>query len=659
MYTNFYGLLERPFNVTPDPKYLFLSTNHKEAFAHLLYGVKQRSGFVVLTGEVGTGKTTLCRALLSQMDLTTEIAFIFNPYLSEEELLKSINQDFGIHSTGTTKKELIDELNNFLLDSLRAGKNMILLIDEAQSLTVPVLELIRLLSNLETDTEKLLQIILVGQPELDEHLSLAELRQLNQRVTARYHLPPLNATETQDYIAHRIGIAGGSQKVRFIPSAYRLIYRFSGGVPRLINVVCDRALLAGYTVEANVIDSRLVKQAIKEVEGDHPGLKAKAARGRPAPARSWGYAVTLAAFLGLAAVGWFVGQWYKNTQPTPSLLPLEQPTRPAPALSSLSGPEQEERQSAAPETTPAEPEQPSSPTVARAAEIGEKPPSQLADRPPVTPAKPEVEEPAIDEPVAEPARVAKVEVKEPTLKVPPFIDIMEDVDSAESSRLAMRAVLDVWNADLSSLQRTGPIHFFIDTAAEFGLKGYRFETNWTTIGILDLPCILEVIRPSDGRTIRIAVVGRGPDRIHTSLDKVMERPLTFEDIRPFWLGRTYIFWRDFESFGELLYRGADGEPIARLQQLLITLGYDVNDPRGVFSDGTDRAVRSFQRDHRLDIDGLVGPRTQLALYNAHQQYETPLLSRKGREDEREGLGGELPGGELPGVDVSGSGQGDS
>ena len=192
MYEAFYGLTEKTFNLTPDPRFLFLSEKHKEAFAHLLFGIKNRTGFIMVSGEIGTGKTTICRSLLSQLDPDIEIAFIFNPRLSPIELLRKINEDFGIQSQGESLKDLIDELNEYLLDRASNGKNCVLVIDEAQNLDPSVLEQIRLLSNLETETQKLLQIILIGQPELAHSLQLPELRQLNQRITARYHLKPLD-----------------------------------------------------------------------------------------------------------------------------------------------------------------------------------------------------------------------------------------------------------------------------------------------------------------------------------------------------------------------------------------------------------------------------------------------------------------------------------
>ncbi|MFO7974678.1 MAG: AAA family ATPase [Candidatus Hydrogenedentota bacterium] len=275
MYETFYGLREKPFNLTPDPRFLYLSEMHKEAFAHLIFGIRNRVGFIMVTGEIGTGKTTICRSLLGQLDQDVELAFIFNPCLSPEELLRKINEDFGIRSRAISVKGLIDELNTYLLDRHSKSKNCVLVIDEAQNLTPPVLEQIRLLSNLETERQKLLQIVLIGQPELAEQLELPELRQLNQRITARYHLKPLGEKETMQYIAYRLRIAGGMRKVHFTRGAIKSIFRHSKGTPRVINAICDRALLIGYSKETRDITRRIVKQAAREIRGERVRAKKK------------------------------------------------------------------------------------------------------------------------------------------------------------------------------------------------------------------------------------------------------------------------------------------------------------------------------------------------------------------------------------------------
>lgn len=262
MYEEFYGFHEKPFSLTPDPKYVFFSRNFKEALDHILYAIRQREGFVTLTGDIGKGKTTLCRTLLQSLDEKTKTAMIFNPLLSELELLQGINQDFGIRFDAHSKKELIDELNTFLLNQLPADGNAVLIIDEAQNLSMPVLEQLRILSNLETDKKKLLQIVLVGQLELMAKLKFPALRQLNQRISIRATLQPLIFKETGQYINHRLIIAGSRGSVTFTRPAVRKIYQFAQGTPRLINLACDRALLAGYVNMSSKITRRMVKEGI-------------------------------------------------------------------------------------------------------------------------------------------------------------------------------------------------------------------------------------------------------------------------------------------------------------------------------------------------------------------------------------------------------------
>lgn len=275
MYEEFYGLKEKPFNLTPDPRFFFLSENHRGAFEHLLYGIKEKEGFILITGEVGAGKTTLCRALLNKLESQgTDTALILNPMFSGQELLQCILGDFGIAGSGTAKKDLLDGLNRFLLNQQAAGRSSVLIIDEAQNLPLPVLEELRILSNLETEKEKLLQIILMGQIELKEKLSLPRLRQLNQRISVRYHLQPLAREEVPRYIQHRLTVAGSTGDLRFAPGALREIYRYSQGIPRLINLACDRALLAGYAEQAREIRRQVVSRGLKSLEGEETATKA-------------------------------------------------------------------------------------------------------------------------------------------------------------------------------------------------------------------------------------------------------------------------------------------------------------------------------------------------------------------------------------------------
>lgn len=267
MYESFFGLKERPFNVTADPNFLFFSKKHREAFDHLIYGIKERKGFLEITGEIGTGKTTLCRALLSQLDEKTKTAFILNSNLPEVQLLSAIVTDLGLTVKPKTKINLLAELNRFLIRELETGSNVILIIDEAQNLKAAQLEQIRLLSNLETAKEKLIQIVLVGQPELREKLNSPELEQLRQRIAVRYHILPLDRTEVGDYVYHRLHVAGSDGNVSFEPDVFGEIYEYSSGVPRLINLLCDRALLLGFAMETKTITQEMIRRSVEEIEG--------------------------------------------------------------------------------------------------------------------------------------------------------------------------------------------------------------------------------------------------------------------------------------------------------------------------------------------------------------------------------------------------------
>ncbi len=282
MYNKFFGFKEKPFKLVPNPKYLFLSKSHEEALAHLSYAVSQGDGFVEITGEVGTGKTTLCRVFLDGLDESVEAAYIFNPKLDALQLLKTINDEFNISSAPDNIKELIDILNVFLIEQKAADKKIIVLIDEAQNLSKEVLEQLRLLSNLETTRDKLLQIILVGQPELGEMLGSYELRQLSQRITINCNLSPLSFQETTEYIRHRIALASHRAGPQFDRTAYRAIYKYSRGIPRLINIACDRALLNGFSRNSYNVTGSIAKEAIKELTKMHDTQPSSNLQGKPA-----------------------------------------------------------------------------------------------------------------------------------------------------------------------------------------------------------------------------------------------------------------------------------------------------------------------------------------------------------------------------------------
>ena len=266
MYLEFYGLREAPFSPTPDPKFLFQSSRHREALAQLVYGVQERKGFIVLTGEIGTGKTTLLRTLLARLDHDTHVAYVHNSALDIEGLLEYILQDWGVKSVGASHAQRLFELNEFLIAQHRQRLSPVLVIDEAQNLSIPTLEAVRLLSNFETTSEKLMQILLVGQPELRDKLNAPELRQLKQRIALRCHIGPLSPEETRMYIRHRLRIAGATDAGIFTDAAIQRITEYTRGTPRVINIVCDHCLLSGYADSKRRIDAAIVQEAVEYLE---------------------------------------------------------------------------------------------------------------------------------------------------------------------------------------------------------------------------------------------------------------------------------------------------------------------------------------------------------------------------------------------------------
>ncbi|HUK83828.1 MAG TPA: AAA family ATPase [Verrucomicrobiae bacterium] len=267
MYLSYYNLRELPFNITPDPRFLYFSTKHQEAFNHLLFGIHERKGFIELTGEVGAGKTTICRKLLEELGPNYKTALVLNPCLTIDQLLQAIVMEFDLKVYGLDRVYYLQALNQFVLEQARQNNDVVLFIDEAQDLSDELLEQVRLLSNLETDHQKLMQIVLMGQPELRDKLAQPELRQLRQRITVRYHLGPLDLSETGFYINHRLTLAGANGSPRFDEGATKLIYKYSGGVPRLINAVCDKSLLAGFVTQTDLLNKKVIKLAIDELDG--------------------------------------------------------------------------------------------------------------------------------------------------------------------------------------------------------------------------------------------------------------------------------------------------------------------------------------------------------------------------------------------------------
>jgi general secretion pathway protein A len=538
MYTSFFGLNEKPFAITPDPRYLFMSERHGEGLAHLVYGVTESGGFIQLTGEVGTGKTTLVRTLLGQIPAEVDIALILNPQLTAVEFLTAICEELGIalpedrHST----KALVDALNRHLLDAHASGRRTILLIDEAQNLDDEVLEQLRLLTNLETAKQKLMQIILIAQPELREKLSQNKLRQLAQRVTGRYHLEPLSREEADQYIDHRLRVAGALTEI-FDSHARREVFRLSGGVPRVMNVICDRALLGAYSRESRTVNKRLVRRAANEVSG------------QPLPPAYMKYVVPILSIIGLMVIGAAI--W------------------------------------------------------------------SVIDRPPVEEAVPVVEEPAE-------AAITAVEVPqaETTGVAPVLEETLERLAASGTGESGIPALLRHWGIDYDP--SAGPA---CGQARAQGFSCYFQRGSWSGIRQLDRPVVL-TLTDAQGRTHQPVLVSLDDDRAELMI--AGER-LSFpvDEVSDLWFGQFTLIWRPPGGTLIVISPGTRNENVRWLRQSLAALdsNYQPEDPDSEFFDaGLQEQLVAFQRQHRLDADGLAGEMTQIVINSLLALDGTPRLS---------------------------------
>ena len=587
MYEAFYGLNEKPFNLTPDPRFLFLSEKHKEAFAHLLYGIKNRTGFIMVSGEVGTGKTTICRSLLNQLDRDIEVAFIFNPFLSPEELLRKINEDFGILSQGRTVKELIDELNEYLLDRTGQGKNCVLVIDEAQDLSPTVLEQIRLLSNLETETQKLLQIVLIGQPELAENLQLPQLRQLNQRITARYHLRPLDEKETLQYIAYRLTTAGGRGQVRFTRGAIRAVYKATGGTPRVINAICDRALLIGYTRELRDIGAGLVREAAREIRG--ATLKKRV---------EWG---ALALRYGLPS-----GTVVLTAAVLMGLVKLIAPFDRAPA--------RVDSVAVADGQAAAQPH-----LVARASRQW----SSQADG--QAGARPHLEEAvAVEE--AKPAEPRALAVVAETARES-LPERLQGLDAKTAREGALAGILAAWNM---AVVAGYPEDDSAATLAEFGRSnGLSCEILTPALDQLmaiGLPALARMKAGDETRWTALTRIENGWFRITGGGTVVVDVPR--DEFRECYANEAIVFWRDARPGAPVLRRQASGRDVAELKRALRALSRLRGPATTVYDEETTRAVARLQAETGLYVDGIAGKQVRMILSSWMATDSVPSLVKR-------------------------------
>jgi general secretion pathway protein A len=581
MYESFFGLADAPFRLTPDPRYLFLSKKHAEALAHLKLGLKESSGFVCITGDVGTGKTTLLRSFLAGLGPDVSTAYVFNPPLTALELLRTINAELGLLATVIGRKRLMDALNTHLLAQRERGKRSIVVIDEAQALPIDVLEQLRLLSNLETTTEKLLRIVLVGQPQLRALLLHPELVQLNQRITLRWHMGPLTRRETAAYIAHRLGVACGGPPPRvFTRRAIRRIYAISSGVPRLINMVAHRAMLAAFAADRRVVRLGFVRQAYQEIGALPLKASAPVAKTRRVAWAAAGLAASTAVIaLGAQQLGWrppFQLRVVPAGTPPDEVADVDPPA-PLETAAPAAGP---------PASTPA-PADPEPAAVAVASA------------------------PAVQDPVAPASRV---DVAERLGAVP----------SAASARAAIDALFAVWHVRPLAPGESAVLADLASVARARGLDHLPLVGNASMLRLLDLPAVLELHVPG-AEGPRFATLTGMTDAHATLVIDGTPAEVDRAFLDRHWYGQAHVLWRDFEGLGPAFGREVRGAPVARLQALLRGAGVYRGPLNGIFDAETESAVVGFQRSRFLVPDGRVGRLTRIVLYAAAGGYARPSL----------------------------------
>ncbi|MET0070568.1 MAG: AAA family ATPase [Candidatus Thiodiazotropha sp.] len=602
MYQEYFGLTEDPFSITPDPKYLFLSERHRNGFAHLLYGVTEGGGFLQLTGGVGTGKTLLCRKLLAELPRAVDVAFIFNPRLSPLELVAAICDELKIlYPLGCNSiKEIVDFLNAFLLESHSQGRRTVVIIDEAQNLSYESLEQVRLLTNLETEKHKLLQIILVGQSELKDLLQQPRLRQLAQRVTARYHLTPLSRSETRAYVLHRLRVAGLTQSL-FSAGALQSIYRYSGGVPRLINILCHRCMLLAYAKDNKQITRRMVAQVYGELSG-------LGERGK----RQLTWAWIAVALLGCTLAGLLLWNHDRllpgfpslSSSAVPSGIPPQAATTEAQSTTAAA---ERQQVAVAAESAAASPRPPASETAAQT-----RPGMVLKTADPAAPASAEDLLAASMEPAAEPGAVAEK---------PGLGSMMGGEDSA------FITLFGYW-------QRVYPLEgearSACDKAEEVGLSCIYGRGSWQSLVYYDRPAVLELIM-DDGQRYNVVATALTEDLVTLDLNG---RRFEFSrtEIEQLWSGSYIILWRPPELSSERLSIGQVGQDVAWLISMLdriegIETRFDPSNAR--FDLETQRRVMRFQRARGLNADGVVGKQTLIQLNGSVADSTKPVLLRTG------------------------------
>ena len=548
MYTSFFGLGEKPFAITPDPRYLFMSERHAEALAHLLYGINEAGGFIQLTGEVGTGKTTVVRSLLERMPGHADVAVILNPQLTPVEFVLTICEELGIFmrdDDASSIKDLVDLLNKRLLEAHAKGRRVVVIVDEAQNLTPETLEQVRLLTNLETASQKLLQIILIGQPELREVLSRVELRQLAQRITGRYHLDPLSRAETAAYVSHRLKVAGSATGDVFSATALREVHRLSNGIPRIINVICDRALLGAFTQEEHRIGPALVREAAGEVYG-----------------RSFSPQWTkllVGVSAAVAVAGLAIGIWLLWPQGSTSHAGDED------KVVSLQ---------AQPQAVP---------TSVEIAPVASTP----------QPAAPTGQD------------------MENLLKAQP---------GQTTTETAFAQLFALWGAKFDAAKGRP-----CNQAQQQGLECVYQQGSWGQLRTLNRPAILTLIDDA-GNAHQVVIAGLSSEAAQVRFADVT-REISIASLSRLWFGDYLILWRPQVATPRALSAGMQGAGVRWLRDSLNTAHGKAKDGNAsdVYDEELVRMVEEFQRQHRLNVDGIAGVQTQIVLDTVTNSTGAPLL----------------------------------
>jgi len=589
MYNAHFGFREKPFKLVPNPDYLYLSKNHEIALAHLTYAVSQGDGFVVITGEVGTGKTTLCRVFLERLDDDVESAYIFNPRLDSVQLLATICNEFGLRTNVSNIKQLLDVINGYLIMKNQAGRKVILLIDEAQNLSVENLEMVRMLSNLETTRNKLLQIILVGQPELGDMLDSYELRQLAQRISLSAHLTPMGIKETAGYIQHRINTAAQRQMAIFTGAAMRRIHHYANGIPRMINIACDRALLTAFSLNRPKVTGWIAQIAIRELSS----------RGRPS--KSWvsrHMMVWCSAVLVIMIVSSVI---YHFTR------------------------EQIGFHSA--QATTADPRVQDQAVDIVASAPNPQPRTFKIDPIPVDLATTSTDGAAAitSEVLREISTAAPSSTQE---VVAATIDGLEH----QSSRLdAVSRILERWRQPAPNalqLPSSVPDAEYFDIAAhQYGLRMHTFSADWALIKQLNLPAILSFKKRTAGSPVYMAMVGwhNGQVQLVNGADqKVIQTDL--DTLLPYVQGPIFVFWKNGLAFDGVITPASPPKSIIAAKKMLRQVGYDHIDLQPFLDADTQRAITDFQMRQGLNADGLIGPLTKIFLIKEANTVLYPRLN---------------------------------